>query len=38
LLISWVLGAVISVVVYGMGRWKSKMYTSGRHAPVIEAE
>ena len=38
LLISWVLGAVISVVVYGMGRWKSKMYTSGKHAPVIDAE
>ena len=28
LMISWVLGMVMSVVVYGLGKWKKKMYAS----------
>ena len=26
LMISWVLGMVISVIVYAIGKWKKKMY------------
>ena len=28
LLVSWSLGMVISLVVFGMGKWKKKMYAS----------
>ena len=30
LLTSWVLGMVLSVIVYRMGKWKTKMYASAK--------
>ena len=34
LMFSWVMGMVISIVVYAIGKWKKKMYTS--HPELIE--
>jgi Na+-driven multidrug efflux pump len=30
LLVSWSLGMVMSIVVFAMGRWKKKMYSSAK--------